>query len=125
MSQIIKAFLGVFLLLLLATCGIAIFSAFLSVIQAQNLHAEIVNQLESSAFHPSVLEECFEAADEEGYELTVLLYEEGKYPYDISSVDEVPASTEDVDMARVSLDFPLKLPFFLVGETHRLTAYAY
>ena len=59
MSQIMKTFMGIFLLLFLMASSAGMLGAFLQVLKAQDMHAMIVDELENSDYCLSVLEESF------------------------------------------------------------------
>ena len=46
MSQIMKTFLGVFLIMFMVVTSSGVLSGFMTVVEAQNLHAQIINELE-------------------------------------------------------------------------------
>lgn len=46
MSQIIKAFTGIFIVMFMMVSATGILGAFLQTLHAQNLHAAIINELE-------------------------------------------------------------------------------
>ena len=51
MSQIMKTFLGVFLILTMVVTSAGILSSFMEVMAAQNMHAAMVNEIEDSDFY--------------------------------------------------------------------------
>ena len=46
MSQIMKAFFGIFLIMFMTVTSSGILSGFMTVVEAQNLHAQIINELD-------------------------------------------------------------------------------
>ena len=48
MSQIMKTFLGVFLIMFMVVTSSGVLSGFMTVVEAQNLHAQIINELEDN-----------------------------------------------------------------------------
>ena len=60
MSQIMKTFLGVFLIMFMVVTSSGVLSGFMTVVEAQNLHAQIINELEDSDYDSSVAQTCFE-----------------------------------------------------------------
>lgn len=125
MSQIIKSFLGVFLLLVMCSVGITIFAMFLHVMSAQNLHADIVNELENSAFHKSVIENCFERAEDESCKLKLTLYDDQNISTVITKKEDIPQELGAIVSARVDMIFELNLPFVPTKESHIFSAYAF
>mgnify|MGYP001633974479 FL=1 len=65
MSQIMKSFLGLFLIMFMVVTSAGVLSGFLSVLSAQNTHAAIISELEDSDFYPSVVNEFFKKAKDE------------------------------------------------------------
>ena len=124
MSQIIKAFTGVFLVLYMMVTATGILGCFLQTIQAQNYHAVFIDEMENSNYSPRVIQECFEAAKETGYQLELILYHQNS-PYEvITQVSEVPAKIEDVKLVKVNLDYTMELAFFQIELEQCLSAYA-
>jgi hypothetical protein len=119
-----KANLGIFLILFLVFSSAGILSGFLTVVSAQDMHADIVNELENSSFYPGVLAECFQKAKSNGYELSVTLYQEDYTLATCTNVSTIPSDTSHVEFARVELTFPLQMGFFGVGQTHTFRGYA-
>lgn len=124
MSQIMKGYLGVFLILILMMTSIGILSAFMMVVSAQDIHSNMIDELENSACAQNVLENCFEQAQKAGYELSVNLFYEDGTNYIISSAQEIPDVLEPSSYARVELGFPLKIGFFEFEQDHVITGYA-
>ena len=77
MSQIMKAFMGVFLTLFMAVTAMGILAAYMEVMNAQDMQARIVDELENSDFNAGVMRECFQKCADAGYELSVTVYAEG------------------------------------------------
>jgi hypothetical protein len=119
-----KAYLGVFLILFLVFSSAGILGGFLTVAGAQDMHADIVDELENSSFYPGVLAACFEKAERNGYELSVTLYQEDYTMVTCTAADAIPEDTSRVELARVELTFPLQMGFFGVGQTHTFSGYA-
>ena len=74
MSQIMKTFLGVFLIMFMVVTSSGVLSGFMTVVEAQNLHAQIINELEDSDYDSSVAQSCFENASKAGDILELKLY---------------------------------------------------
>ena len=74
MSQIMKTFLGVFLIMFMVVTSSGVLSGFMTVVEAQNLHAQIINELEDSDYDSSVAQTCFENASKAGDTLELKLY---------------------------------------------------
>lgn len=124
MSQIIKTFLGVFLILLMAVTSIGILTAYMEVLNAQDLQARVVDEIENSDFAPSVIQSGYSEAKKAGCNLSVTLYYESGGTAVLSDASQVPGNTEDVSMARVELTFPFKVAFLGIEKEHTFTGYA-
>lgn len=124
MSQIMKAFLGIFIILFMAGTMIGIFSIYLTAIRAQNLQAELLCEMENSAYYRDVICEGFRSAEKNGFSLEVTLYEKDGGTQLCCSSAAVPADTTNIHMARVTLGFPLELPLLGIREEYSMTGYA-
>lgn len=71
MSQIMKAFMGVFLTLFMAVTAMGILAAYMEVMNAQDMQARIVDEIENSDFNTGVVRQCFLQSEEAGYQLKV------------------------------------------------------
>lgn len=76
MSQIVKAFSGIFFLLLLLFLGIGIVSAQMDVEKAKDYKSDIVMEIENSNYSVSVLNACIEQAKANGYDIAITVYQE-------------------------------------------------
>ena len=110
MSQIIKAFTGVYMVLLLMLIGTGILGASLQVLRAQNLHGRIVDELENSDYARPVLLEAFAMARNQGMDLQVTLYLEDGASWPCEKAEDVPEHIGDVDVAEVLLRYEILLP---------------
>lgn len=124
MSQIVKAFLGVFLTLFLASSSLGVFTMYLEVLYAQDMQARIVDELENSNYHASVIADCFQICGKTGYQLALTVFGEDSSVTTIHSVDEIPAAMGTIDMAKVELQFELKSMFLGIEQTRSFTGYA-
>lgn len=123
MSQIMKAFLGVFLIMFMAVTSSGVLSGFLAVIEAQNLHAQIINELEDSDFHSDVARQCFESAAEKKDALSITFYMADNSTHTATGVSGIPDSS-DIVKARVELKFNYQVAFFGIDQEHVLSGYA-
>ena len=92
MSQIVKAGLGVILLVLLTAFSIMFIRLQCEVQAAQNFHDAVLDELENSFYNADVLAACKEQAKEYCYQLNVSFYEEEniaevvlEYPFCLSA----------------------------------------
>lgn len=124
MSQIVKAFTGVFVVLYMMVTATGILSCFFQVAHAQNFHAAIIDEMENSNYSPTVLRSCFEAADVAGYELEITLYHKNT-PYErISNIQQIPMELIDMKLAEVRLKYKLEIAFFQLALEQELYGYA-
>ena len=123
MSQIMKSFLGVFLILFMTVSSVGILSGFLSVIAAQNEHAQIIDELEDSDFCPEVKRDCFRNVSANNQSLVLTLYLSDNTVQTVSNDSEVPYDTQ-VNRAFVELKFNYSVDFFGICEEHVLSGYA-
>ena len=123
MSQIMKTYVGLFFLMFLSFTAVGILGAFLRVMSAQDVHAQIVQELEESDFYPDVAEQCFAEAEQAGGRLSLTFYSGGQ-SFLCTSATEIPSDLSGVDLARVELDFPFCIALMGVNEEHSFVAYA-
>ena len=69
MEQVIKTYLGIFLMMLLSTVGIGIVAAEAQICQARNFKSDVVVELENSNYNREVINACIKQADELGLSL--------------------------------------------------------
>ena len=124
MSQIIKAFTGVFIALFLMATGVGILESFLQTLQAQNIHGMVIDELENSDYATTVLRENFERTEDHGMELALMLYLENGDVLLCQSKEMVPQEEVRVTMAEVMVTYPLQIPFVGLEKSHRLLGYA-
>lgn len=123
MSQIMKTFLGTFMIMLLTVTASGILSGFLTVIEAQNIHSQMISELEDSDFYPGVVRSCFESAKSLGDELNITFYMDDNTIRTVSNINGIP-DTSSVVKARVELRFLYTIAFFGISQEHVLSGYA-
>uniref|UniRef100_UPI0040574147 hypothetical protein n=1 Tax=Agathobacter sp. TaxID=2021311 RepID=UPI0040574147 len=124
MSQIMKAFMGIFLILFLMASSASVLGAFLQVLKAQDMHAMVVDELENSDYSQPVLQESFTIAEKSGYDLDITLYQENHETYLCSEKGQIPQNTKDAEMAKVTLTFFFQIPFFAINQGYSISGYA-
>lgn len=124
MSQIMKAFMGIFMILFMMVTVTGILGAFFQVSYAQNLYAVVVDELENSDYAPKVLKECFEVAELSGYEMDITLYPENDPYMKVDETEDIPNNVDTVTMARVHLKYPLEIAFFGIHIEQEIYGYA-
>lgn len=124
MSQIMKAFMGIFLTMLLVVTATGMLGAFLQVAHAQDMHAAMIDEIENSNYARPVLSECFSAANKSAYSLQINLYMRNGGMITCDKVYHLPDSTEDVVMAEVVLSYPFQIAFFDIDIWQEIFGYA-
>ena len=74
MSQIMKAYMALFLLLLMAVSAMGIVTAQMQLIQAENMHKTFMTELAGCNLDSRVMENCFERAKDMGCNLCITFY---------------------------------------------------
>ena len=123
MSQVMKGFTGVFLLLLLAVSALGLLGGFLQVFRAQSFHSGVICELEDSDYAPTVIEECLQKGEENGYALKVTVFYKTGGNLILTQKEQVAQITKEVDMARVELTFGIEFPLFGIESTQILSGY--
>lgn len=124
MSQVIKTFMGVFLVLFLVAASTGVLGAFYQIIHAQNTHAHMIDEIENSDYAMGVLENCFLIAEEEDYRLQISLYSDTQNTRVCLSADSLPTQIDAVNMAEVILFYDVEIPFFDVKIEQQMFGYA-
>lgn len=124
MSQVMKAFTGVFMVLFLMTTSTGVLGAFYQILHAQNTHAVMIDELENSDYAKSVMEACFETAEKEGYHLQLSLYSETDEIRTCTTASDLPENTKQVSMAEVILQYSVEVAFFEIEREQQLFGYA-
>lgn len=124
MSQIMKAFMGVYMVLLLMTTSAGVLGAFYQILHAQNTHAIMLDELENSDFAKVIMEACFETAERESYRLQMNVYSSANEMQICTDAQELPERTEDVTMVEVVLFYDIEIAFFDIAREQQLFGYA-
>ena len=122
MSQIMKTFLGVFLIMFMVVTSSGVLSGFMTVVEAQNLHAQVINELEDSDYDSSVAQTCFENASKAGDTLELKLYLTDNSIKTVTDASQI--TSDDIEKARVELKFNYAVAFFGIEQEHVLSGYA-
>ncbi len=107
MSQIIKAFTGIFFLMMLMLLGCGIVSAQMSSVYARDYKSAVITELEDSGCNQFVIESCMEQAKKDGYGLDIRVLEK-----------------DGTRMAEVTLEYDYRLPFLNYTGRYQLKGYA-
>jgi len=124
MSQIIKAFTGIFFILFMVLTATGLLSAFLQTVHAQNLHGAIIDELENSDYARVVLEEIFVVTEEAGYEIAITLYDSREGVISCDDMSNLPTDCNGISMAEIILKYPIQIPFLGVDVKQELFGYA-
>ena len=124
MSQIMKAFMGVFLTLFMAVTAMGILAAYMEVMNAQDMQARIVDEIENSDFNTGVVRQCFLQSEEAGYQLKVTFFNENSTVATVSQVSQIPYGMDGVDMAKIEMQFPFQVAFLGINRQHTFVSYA-
>lgn len=124
MSQIMKAYMGIFLLLMLTAVSEGIFAGYLQVLSAQDMHASVIKEIENSHFYHEVVKECFEQAEEKGYQLEITMYKKDGTTQRITSGETVLENAGEIMGAEVRMEFVYSNTFLQIHQPHILSGYA-
>lgn len=124
MSQIVKAFTGLIMMMFLMLTAIGVLGLFTDTISAHNLHSAMIDELENSHYAKAVLEDCFSSAETNAYQLEIILYSTESGRIVCKSKSQIPQSTEGVYMAEVVLAYGLESPFFYLNQQQEIAGYA-
>lgn len=124
MSQVIKAFTGVFFLMLLALLGSGIVSAQMDSAYARDYKEAVVAEIENSGCCENVMNACIVQAREDGYELTMTVYQSGEEPIVVGAEAEGTIMAENVEMVEILLNYDYSIPFLNYMSRHSLRGYA-
>lgn len=100
-----------------------VLSGFMTVVEAQNLHAQIINELEDSDYDSLVAQTCFENASKAGDTLELKLYMTDNSIRTVTDASQI-ASSDEIEKARVELKFTYAVAFFGIEQEHVLSGYA-
>ena len=123
MSQIMKAFTGIFMILFMMTAATGILGAFLQVSHAQNFHAAVIHELENSNYAIQVMEECFDLSNSWGYELNIMLYMKTGGIVQCHVKEQLSQIADEVSSARVGLKFPVEIGFLDIDLEQEVFGY--
>lgn len=124
MSQVIKAFMGVFMVMFLMITATGVLGAFYQILHAQNTHSAMIDEIENSDFARSVMVSCFDTAKKEDYALQLSLYSDAGEIRTCTSVSELPEDTSTVTMVEVILQYSIEVAFFEVATEQQMFGYA-
>ncbi len=123
MSQIMKAFTGIFIVLFMTASSMGILGAFLQVSKAQEYHATMIDELENSDYSGKVLTECLDVAAENEYEVEITLYEKNGGCITCTESENIPQTIPQIDMAKIDMKFTIIIPFLGIENEQKLSGY--
>lgn len=109
MAEIIKVYLGLFMLLLLLVLGVGIIGAVRQAENARLFHEDVIEELQCSNFSPGVESACAELASAQGYQL---------------SITPIRDEEGEILMEEVILRYPYKIPILDLSLMHETRGYA-
>lgn len=124
MSQVMKAFMGVFIVVFLMATSTSLIGAFYQVLHAQNTHAVMIDELENSDYARNVMEACFEIAEQEDYRLQLSLYSDTEDGQICTSSADIPETTANLNLVKVVLFYDIEIAFFEIVTEQQLFGYA-
>ena len=107
MSQIVKTFMGVFLLMMLLMLGCGIVSAQMESAHARDYQSAVLTELSDSGCNQKVIDSCMQQAKRDGYQLAVQVWER-----------------DGARTAEVTLGYEYRIPFLNYSRNYRLRGYA-
>lgn len=114
MSQIIKVWMSLFLILVFVVTGIGCISAGMEIEHARSFKSDVVANLENSNYNASVINSCINTAADQGYMLTIVAYgRDGnvKTYHD----GNLAVNTSGVYAAGVTLKYQYKIGFLKIN----------
>lgn len=122
MSQVLKAFMGMFFIFMMLLLGIGILSAQVDVSNALDYKSDVVAELENSNYSPSVINSCIQQAVDNGYTIEIKTYTPGNST--VTYTRPNAADTTDVVMAEVTLTYPYTIGFLNEVTDHQVRGFA-
>lgn len=110
MSNFIKLVLSLFFMLVTAIVAISAVTANVEASTAREYMDSAKKEISDAHYADAVVEEVKKAAEDNGYEITVTLYESGN----------MPAHTES---AAITLTYQYKIPILGIENTHTLRGF--
>lgn len=123
MPAIIKSFMGIFFFSMVVFLGIGILNYQSDVSRAKNYQRDVLRELQSSDFSPSVMNACIQEGEDMGYQVSIDVSSEdgARATYTKSSP---AADTAGVQTAYVTVDYKSRLPFLGVETAGSLRGFA-
>lgn len=122
MSQILKAFLGMFFIMVLLFLGMGIVSAQMEVSDALDYKSDIVAELENSNYSPQVINACIRQAIANGYSIEVKTFVPGQSAKTYTQPNA--SDTTGVVMAEIKLTYSYSIGILNMVTKHQVRGYA-
>ena len=122
MGQIVKTYLGIFLMMLLTMLGIGMITAEVQIAKARNYKTDVVIELENSNYNQTVVEACRKQAENLGYTLDITLYDDFGGIYQADEMNQV--GLRQIAMAEVLLKYQYKMGPFHGSSWHSIKGMA-
>ena len=123
MSQIVKTFTALMMLLFLMFTTTSMLALMTDSVSAQNLHSAMIEELENSHYAISVMEDCFRVAKDNAYQLEMVIYSRESGKVIACESTQIPQNTEGIYAVEVVLTYSLKSPFFYLNQEQTIAGY--
>ena len=124
MSQIVKTFTALMMMLFLMLTTTSMLGLMVDTVTAQNMHSSMIEELENSHYAKAVIEDCFNAARANGYQLEMILYSTEQGRISCNDIANIPQQMTGVYTAEVVLAYELNSPFFYLQLNQTIAGYA-
>lgn len=129
MSQIVKGFLGIFFIVLLAVSGLSISVSMLNASNAKTFKANMITEIENSNFNYDVINDCVSQGEELGYEIQLKIFTEDietgeRKTESITGSSVSSENTKGAYMTEVLVTYVNRMNIFGIEDTHQLRGYA-
>ena len=101
MGQIMKLYTALFLMLIMAVSAMGIVTAQVRLIQVQNLHKSIVAEVKGSNCDRTVIESCFDRAQNTECSLIITFYEKKGKIEKCADAQRLPEKIAGVEIVKI------------------------
>lgn len=127
MSEVIKAYIGIFLIFFLVFSSVTMIASALDAQEARSFENAVIREAENSGYSTDVLNACGKDAVRHHYKLKVILYHEDGRVNDLdydTKDQEYSMDVSDVGMAQIRLRYPYRLCMFHQEIQHEICGLA-
>lgn len=121
MEQMIKTYLGIFLIMMMTVIGIGIVSAEVEITRARDFKSDLIVEMENSDYNVNVLNACMKQAKEIGYGLEITLFGDDGSIVSYQEGGELPEG--GVRLAEIVLSYSYSMGPFSSSRQHSLRGY--